>query len=197
MHPAPPIYRYEADGTVLQCAMCAEGKYQLDNRCRKCPVSATCAPGTSLGTIRLQSAMWRGSGRSEILYKCKGFGEGSACAGGNASGGPLGSGYCKRGHEGPLCEVCTEDGHFFKPRSGHCVGCPRIGSTLTFVGIVLGATLGAIGLVMGITHYVLPRSRHEAMIRGWARQLHVLIFSELRASDWISHHVLSACPFHI
>jgi hypothetical protein len=61
--------------------------------------------------------------------------------------------YCNEGHEGPLCEVCTDEDHYFSVMVGQCTKCPLLGLVvLQFLGIIFGAIV-AIALVF----YLLQR----------------------------------------
>ena len=108
----------------------------------------------SLATIRIMPDYWRLSARSTILSSCLRSADGnSSCVGGNDAGdedeftpGYTGSGYCKKGHTGPLCQVCaTSDLYFDTLEAMECVQCPsasdRISLPLGFIGSLVGLML--------------------------------------------------------
>ncbi len=56
--------------------------------------------------------------------------------------------YCKEGHKGPLCEVCTDDNFYYSDVDGNCVKCPSPTTVaLVLVAIVLGVIIVAAVIV--------------------------------------------------
>jgi len=157
------------------CTFCKEGYYKSDDdngnvakvKCASCTEEgATCVETTTVGantlthgpaslaSIRVKPDYWRLSGRSTSLSSCLRSTDGnSSCVGGNDSGdedefspGYTGSGYCKEGHTGPLCQVCaTSDLYFDNLEAMECVQCPsasdRISLPLGFIGSLVGLML--------------------------------------------------------
>eukprot|EP00966_Prymnesium_polylepis_P288265 6658297-Prymnesium_polylepis.1 len=88
--------------------------------CKDCLSGATCGENTSLATVKLLPGHWRLSETSEVVSKCEEIGTAqSPCKGGSDA-----SGYCREGHTGPLCKLCTEDNKFYL--EGSCVSCPAV-----------------------------------------------------------------------
>ena len=88
---------------------------------------------TSLATVRIEPNYWRLSARSTTLSLClQSEDSSSSCVGGSDAGdendykqGYAGSGYCKEGHTGPLCQVCsTSDFYFDSVEAMECIQCP-------------------------------------------------------------------------
>ena len=58
--------------------------------------------------------------------------------------GYMGSGYCKKGHTGPLCQVCSaSDFYFDSVEAMECVQCPKVYERLSL-------PLGIIALMLGL-----------------------------------------------
>ena len=111
---------------------------------------------TSLATIRIEPKYWRLSANSTTLSMCLESANGSSsCVGGSDAGdendykqGYTGSGYCKAGHTGPLCQVCnTSDFYFDAVEAMECIQCPRISERLHlpmgFIGVLIALLLMA------------------------------------------------------
>jgi hypothetical protein len=61
--------------------------------------------------------------------------------------------YCKEGHTGPLCEVCTRTDHFFSVTNRRCTKCPSSAVlTVQFLGICFGAIV-----VIALVYYLMKR----------------------------------------
>ena len=77
--------------------------------CGKCLSGMVCNEvSQALRTVRIQEDYWRLSTQSRTAYRCLlGTDGGSACRGGRTVG-EDGSGYCRPGHMGPLCQVCFQ-----------------------------------------------------------------------------------------
>ena len=149
----------ETNGTVVnvECAPCL--KPDGGATCSETTTngSDSLAHGsTSLATVRIEPKYWRLSARSTTLSQCLETADGSGpCVGGSDAGdedeykqGYAGSGYCKAGHTGPLCQVCdTSDFYFDSDEAMECIQCPKISERLElpmgFVGVVLAFTITA------------------------------------------------------
>lgn len=134
-------------------------------KCTPCPEDgATCLENTTLGattlthgstslaTIRIEPNYWRLSATSSTISLCLSSANGhSSCVGGNDAGdedefklGYAGSGYCKEGHTGPLCRVCSTFNFYFDSAEAmECVQCPKASERLKL-------PLGIIGLILGL-----------------------------------------------
>ena len=117
----------------------------------------------SLATILIKPKYWRLSARSKTLSMClKSANGSSSCVGGSDAGnendykrGYTGSGYCKAGHTGPLCQVCnTSDFYYFdSDEAMECIQCPRISERLDL-------PMGCIGVLVALllTAFIIKRS---------------------------------------
>ena len=114
--------------------------------CQLCLSGATCDEGATLTSVNLTDGYWRLAPEARSISKCHVNDDGiSPCKGGiNASAD--GQGYCVAGHEGPLCELCTDPGFYFKRTDGRCIECPQVQSVVGYAGLAGG--LFAVGLAM-------------------------------------------------
>ena len=132
------------------CNYCKEDFFfdQRETKCRPClklgdgaNCSETTPNGvdilthgpTSLTSVRIRPNYWRLGENSTSLSQCLETADGSGpCVGGNRSGdeneyklGYTGNGYCKAGHTGPLCQVCSTSGFYFDgDETMDCIQCP-------------------------------------------------------------------------
>ena len=168
------------------CNFCKDGYFKSDDddgnvakvKCTSCTEDgASCSETTTVGTstlthgpaslatIRVKPDYWRLSARSTILSSCLRSADGnSSCVGGNDAGdedeftpGYTGSGYCKKGHTGPLCQVCTTSGLYFDNEEAmECIQCPsasdRISLPLGFIGSLVGLMLIVAFVVKRFAH---------------------------------------------
>jgi hypothetical protein len=112
---------------------------------------------------------WRLSTQTNELHVCRGYdrfsvtnaslGNGiSPCVGG-ADSGLEGSGYCRAGHHGKLCEACSEPQHYFHEQEVKCMPCPPASSILSIVLALL--FLGPPILLVGLRLILTWRSLQE------------------------------------
>ena len=122
---------------------------------------------TSLATIRIEPKYWRLSANSTTLSMCLESANGSSsCAGGSDAGdendykqGYTGSGYCKAGHTGPLCQVCnTSDFYFDAVETMECIRCPRISERLDLPMGLIGVLVTLLLMAAIIKRSPFPRS---------------------------------------
>ena len=131
------------------CTYCKHDFYydHRDTQCKDCFKGTDCSEETitpngiailshgpkSLAEVRIKANYWRLGENSTTLSQCLTTADGSGpCVGGNRSGdedeykpGYTGNGYCKKGHTGPLCQVCTtSDFYFDEEETMECVQCP-------------------------------------------------------------------------
>ena len=113
-------------------------------QCVPCPTAATCAVGATLETIDLRAGHWRFGSRSQDIRTCDRVGNESnggwsPCRGGDDAG-ELGDGHCMPGHQGPLCQVCSNSSHYYRGDRAMCVECLTTSDTirnmLLFIGVV-------------------------------------------------------------
>ena len=149
----------EDDGAVarVKCAPCLNPKAgAICSETTTLGTDALTHGSSSLATIRIQPEYWRLSARSTTLSLCLSSADGnSSCVGGDDAGdedefkpGYTGSGYCKAGHTGPLCQLCnTSDFYFDREEAMECTRCPKIYEKLdlplSIVGMLLGLLLAA------------------------------------------------------
>ena len=122
--------------TALECTSCLDpvgGATCSETTTRG---ADTLAHGsTSLATVRINPNHWRLSARSTSISLCLESSDGnSPCAGGTDAGdedelkpGYVGSGYCRAGHTGPLCQVCSASDYYFDDEAAmECIECPKV-----------------------------------------------------------------------
>ena len=120
------------------------------------------ALGASLETLPVSRGFWRASNRTTDVVECAlGIeGDGKQCVGGSDAGsgsvrtGNGGDGYCRPGHSGPLCAVCTDEDDYFDPVANECTACPSDYGRQT--AIVLGC-ISALVIVYGLGAWVYNR----------------------------------------
>ena len=150
---------FEITETVakVQCAPCLEP--DDGTNCLETTTSGSDSlthGSTSLATIRIEPSYWRLSANSTTLSMClKSANGSSSCVGGSDAGdendhkqGYSGSGYCKAGHTGPLCQVCnTTDFYFDAVEAMECIQCPspseRLDLPMGFIGVLVALLLAA------------------------------------------------------
>ena len=96
--------------------VCSRNSYELtngtDRECLKCPQNTICPKGTKLSTINIAPGYWRKNKNSLNIVPCK-FKE--FCLGGIFQ-----NTTCKKGHTGPLCNVCSKG---YAKNGDFCVIC--------------------------------------------------------------------------
>ena len=121
---------------------------------------------TSLATIRIKPKYWRLSANSTTLSMCLESADGSSsCVAGSDAGDEndhkpqyTGSGYCKAGHTGPLCQVCkTSDNYFDAFEAMECIQCPRVSERIE---LPMGFVGGLVALLL--TAFIIKRSPSPA-----------------------------------
>ena len=147
----------DGDVAKVKCARCLEPDDGAT--CLETTVSGNDSlthGSLSLATILIKPKYWRLSARSKTLSMClKSANGSSSCVGGSDAGnendykrGYTGSGYCKAGHTGPLCQVCnTSDFYFDSDEAMECIQCPeiseRLGLPMGFIGVVVALMIMA------------------------------------------------------
>ena len=143
-----------------ECTDCVEGFFGSPPDCRPCLEHAECPAGTNISTLRLADGYWRLSSLSDVISPCD-IGTGAplgtqqrdnatACRGGSDAG-AAGEGYCLEGHEGPRCQVCTQNAslptRYFDERVARCAGCPSLGVAFAVAtSVLLALALLLVGL---------------------------------------------------
>ncbi len=104
--------------------------------CLVCPsVGAVCKKNSTLSELHIESGYWRHSNRTSTIYACNNNSDTSICIGGDKAKiqrkrtetnykSDYGDNYCREGHKGPLCEVCTNQNFYFDDENGECAKCP-------------------------------------------------------------------------
>ena len=120
---------------------------------------------TSLATIRIKPKYWRLSANSTTLSMCLESADGSSsCVGGSEAGDEndhkpqyTGSGYCKAGHTGPLCQVCnTSDFYFDAVEAMECIQCPRVSERLHLPMGLIGGLVATLLMAFTIKRSSFP-----------------------------------------
>ena len=120
---------------------------------------------TSLATIRIKPKYWRLSANSTTLSMCLESADGSSsCVGGSDAGDEndhkpqyTGSGYCKAGHTGPLCQVCnTSDFYFDAVEAMECIQCPRVSERLHLPMGLIGGLVATLLMAFTIKRSSFP-----------------------------------------
>ena len=136
----PCPYRLSSADGKDTCAFCDSGFYlnntsasipeifqRPDTLCLDCPSNADCQPNTTLRTLGIPRNHWRDSSKTSKTYVCN---HDDICEGSNSTKPQSqrqidnGDFYCKKGHKGPLCEVCVDEEYYFNGLEGKCSKCP-------------------------------------------------------------------------
>ena len=80
--------------------------------------------------------------------------------GGGTTAGAEGEGYCKPGHTGYLCQLCTDEGAYFSEDSVECLECP---AESAIAGKLSGGAVGA--LLLCVLLYLAARRLYHAYVR--------------------------------
>ena len=106
--------------------------------CLRCPSKASCQVNTTLQNIVINPNYWRHSQNTSRLYHCE---RSKTCIAASKETKCVDD-SCSGNHTGPLCEVCTEDNHYFNIDARQCIECPPL-SWLAFkeLGIFLVVAL--------------------------------------------------------
>jgi hypothetical protein len=142
--------------------------------CTACPPNALCETRTTLYDFGVPKNYWRYSRNTSRLYHCK---RSTSCVGmatilsnkeirkshgHNYTQNAIMKDsflhddtgiYCKEGHTGPLCEICTQDNHYFSTTNGQCAKCPSSALiTVQFLRIISGVVV-----VIALVIYLLQK----------------------------------------
>ena len=140
---AKGFYRRHEHLPVTECIAC--GRLRGIN----CPLNAT------LETLRVVRGYWRLSSTSLEARRCVGSELDSPCVGGTDLG-IEGEGYCRDGHKGPRCELCTNTSQYYS--QGSCFDCPEVVySSSLFISIFVGMLAAVLGIPVAAARYT-PRS---------------------------------------
>ena len=114
--------------------------------CEPCPPRANCEKlGTSIEKISLKKGFWRYSKKSLNIRRCD---EPLACVGGVITNST--DDQCRKGHTGPLCDVCVP-GHA-KTSSDLCAKCPKESIALNIAVTILAPVgIGVVVVIMVVT----------------------------------------------
>eukprot|EP00966_Prymnesium_polylepis_P321288 7377593-Prymnesium_polylepis.1 len=116
-------------------------------------------------TLAVNPGRWRLAGSSLETVNCHDVSgtdgsKPSPCQGGVNSGVEC-SGYCREGHSGVRCELCTSSSQYFS--QGECVDCPTAQDRVAFfIGTLVGAPLVAFGGSHLISHAA-PHAHRRAV----------------------------------
>ena len=123
--------------------------------CEACFRGATCAEGVTLQTLTLERGFWRLAARSTDVHECLSGPDGfTPCLGGSESSSgnsssvdDLDASYCASGYKGPLCQVCSNEGHYFSEPDARCLECsPPANVAGVLVAIAAGVSLAVLAV---------------------------------------------------
>ena len=164
--------RTNSTAPYTECDICEAGRYRTSvlvtpnaESCRSCPAGVDCPYGsTILPALFLKPGTWRLSEGARSVALCKASTNGtSPCV-----GGPLVGGYCREGHVGPLCEVCSEEHFYFDWWEAECKRCPAGERYLLTYALLLGLPALFCGAL------VLAHRRFPRVQAAWRRSKAVL-----------------------
>lgn len=157
------------------CDVCMRGEYRFDTathvrNCKPCVEGATCPTDSVLSSLIVSPAHWRLGPNTTSIRVCtvvhNGGNQTSPCVGGSDVG-VDGNGYCRAGHNGPLCETCDTLGWAFIKAEGSCQLCPESGDIAQqIVGII--AVLVAIALLL-VGLFWLTNAKNWPIAQRWSR----------------------------
>ena len=109
---------------------------------------------TSLATVRIEPNHWRLSARSTRLSVCLESSDGKSPCKGGTDAGDEGSGYCKAGHTGPLCQVCSASDYYFDDEAAmECLHCPAFHERLHLPMGIFGGLFALLWLSWICSHF--------------------------------------------
>ena len=125
---------------------CRAGTYDAalgdEITCKQCNADMLCeSTGVTLASVPLRTSSWRHSNRTAAVYKCGT----SACLGGEWNG--TSDGYCAPGHEGPLCQWCSDPNLYYDTFTATCKDCGQVAAYAvkqTILILVVVAALAAV-----------------------------------------------------
>ena len=146
--------KFEKSTEVGACA-CPKGTY--DNMEKSCVdvfegVDRTTS-GMTLETLKIEPGYWRTNLRSPDIRECL---VAMACAGGNTTN------YCREGHKGPYCEICTDS--YAKDAFLLCQSCDTTATSVA-LSILLTVTVGAI-IVGGFIYLTKKKEFYKRVKNG-------------------------------
>ena len=155
----------------VECSPCLDPEYGATCSDTTTRGNDTLTHGsTSLASVRIEPNYWRLSAKSMSLSVCLELADGnSSCVGGSDAGnedefkpGYTGSGYCKVGHTGPLCQVCnTSDYYFDRETAMECIECPAVFKRLALPLGIIGGLLALVVLLVLVIKRLYGERLHE------------------------------------
>lgn len=190
----PCPYRLDSAVGGTTCAICTDGLYfddsvrslvnitsvqlftNAEGFCKDCPGNMSCPVGSTLSKLPVPNGAWRASELTAQLVPCDSRAP-HLCIGsafGNLSVSPSGrrrladppwqDPYCAKGHFGPRCVGCVEDGQYFD--GSECRVCPNL--------LVRSASLLCIAALAIALFTCSMVSRTRPWMRQWTARLGVL-----------------------
>lgn len=153
--------------------------------CWPCPNNADCPYGsTTLSNISLRPGLWRMGGQTLSFEKCLGHRSLGACVAADGTitkecsravsdtpclgravwqdlNPDVGEGdpyFCRKGHGGPLCEMCVASDQYFEWRSAKCKDCPS-GARIAMIYLLLVLLPALFVALIIAAHRFSPRAR--------------------------------------
>lgn len=157
------------------CSECEGGTYRdadaeaSTDACRPCHPLAECPlpNGNTLPTVLLKNGTWRLSNSSRAIQRCQARGRVSPCLGGQNAG-VDGDGYCRDGHSGFRCEVCTDRRRYFDNDVAQCTDCRPTEIVAVVYLFVLGVPLLALWAMR-----LIEWRGHPVSMAKWLKRLRV------------------------
>jgi len=171
-----------------QCDMCAEGYYRLSadpaDHCTSCDRigGVTCPLNATLEKLNLHEGHWRISATSLEVHKCwtPSNSRLSPCKGGSNSDFES-AGYCREGHNGPRCELCSNSSQYYS--QGVCLDCPEASSRLLAFAFISLALLAFLVGVYAASLRLAPRLYYHGkqwVRRCYARCMRLALIAKLK-----------------
>ncbi|GMI05871.1 hypothetical protein TrVE_jg391 [Triparma verrucosa] len=160
------VTKFENSTDVGACT-CPKGTY--DNMEKSCidvfeGVDRTVS-GMTLETLEVEPGYWRTNLHSPDVRECL---VAIACAGGNTTN------YCREGHTGPYCEICTDS--YAKDAFLLCQSCDTTATSVA-LSILLTVTVGAI--IVGGFIYVTKKKEFYKRVKNGGK----IIFAALQITS--------------
>ena len=141
------VYCSNASALQDQCASEEDpNKCLFNDCCKSCDNLGsgvgTCDAPTTLEALPVKPRYWRATELEDTIYRC--FYE-RTCKGspGGTNKTSYGDGLCRKGHKGPLCNVC-ENGYYFSPTELQCAKCRRASMAIYVIVVLVVVALLAI-----------------------------------------------------
>lgn len=162
-------YKLYSDEGKQNCTQCAQDFFLEDvdfptsnlsrdpDQCKSCPLNAICNTNSTILDIIPRSNYWRRSRNTSTLYFCDN--STAVCqpeyntfynrsVGDDAFNDTNRGIYCRKGHTGPLCQVCVGREDHYRNTKGICTKCPDkklIALKMIGIGIIALVAVSFVG----------------------------------------------------